>query len=173
MRILQTFCLLSITASSTVALANSAALEPLFLDDVGGGVRDVVFFTPTAAAKHCAAHESRLPTAKEVALALNPEGVSDVPKEGYIDLAYVEPGGAFYYNKDTFHPYAGDDARERTLAGCPIWTSATSYRGNYMFDGTDGDFHLVSAWVPGSPVGGIPNYQIAGARCSASGQLAP
>lgn len=87
--------------------------------DVSGKVLKVPFFYSTwfrkdgelekmPAAENICLGRGGLPTIKELALAYNPQGVSEVPLEGYELIApYGEP--AFYYKQDTYKRPAGEE----------------------------------------------------------------
>lgn len=82
------------------------------------------------ASAYCAALGARLPTAQEIATALNPDGVSVSPKEGfYLD----KPKGEvpFYYNPSTYvRPTLGENDDTN------YWSWTSSLPENDFFSGT-------------------------------------
>ena len=87
-----------------------------------------------------------LPTAKQLALALNPRGVGDTPREGFYSVS-PENEASFYYNSDTYGPPSGDVRREW------FWSSSVYYDFSaYVFTGYSGDIGYVSQYTYGGAV---------------------
>ncbi len=89
---------------------------------------------PHAYATRYCATRGGLPTAKQLALALNPKGVSDIPREGFYEVAPTgEP--VFYYNYGTYEPPTSYEGHAM------LWSSSIPSNvggAAFVFDGSHG-----------------------------------
>ncbi len=93
----------------------------------------VLRMTQNKAARYCATRGG-LPTAKQLALALNAKGVSDIAREGFYEVA-PKNETPFYYNYGSYERPTGDEGSEW------FWSSSLlpSYDdGAYVFHGSSG-----------------------------------
>jgi|GEM_PF-2259326 len=115
-------------------LQSSARLGPVVRTPDGRGVG----MTQEEARKFCDSSGKRLPTARELALAMNPIGIHERPVEGRrLPRIYEQNGGVdFYYDKRTYVRPEGD-------AGVHAFWSSSLHpsvgESAYYFNGSDGD----------------------------------
>jgi hypothetical protein len=95
-----------------------------------------IYRTWSDAEKYCNEQGMRLPTAYELALALNPKGVSKTAKDGFDPIDNEDRTVAFYYNRSTYPGPPTDEERHW------LWTSSVSPYGPYAFCG-DGNGYLI------------------------------
>jgi len=118
------FVVVSTTASAATAKLGSTVTK------ADGSVRRMTY---AEAVKYCA-RRGGLPTAKQFALALNPDGVSDEAVQGFLKfLPRNQP--AFYYSPISYDAPSSVEGREW------YWTSSVDsnfYVYAYAFNGNNG-----------------------------------
>jgi hypothetical protein len=127
-------------------LSPAPALGPI-VRKADGSVRRM---TRSAAAEYCASLGGRLPTAKALALAMNPQGVTETSTE---DSYEIRPIGqpSFQYSYANYKRPSGDEGNNY------FWSS--SLRPNY------GDIAFVFVGISGAFVDDVRTYDDGAVRC--------
>ena len=90
------------------------------------------------AVRYCATRGG-LPTAKQLAMALSPEGVSATERKGFYKVS-IRNQPAFYYNSDSYKRPSGDEG------SVWFWSSSVysdNDNGAYVFGGGNGSIENV------------------------------
>jgi hypothetical protein len=136
-----TFMLCIFLFSSHIANArlNEAVVTLLPYAKIGD---KVLRMTQEDAASFCLSMGSLLPTAKEIALALNPEGIIDYPVPGY-SLPIIDDEsssfGIFYYESKTY-PTSSNGIQPA------FWSSTFAYHNGYansVYQFNNGIFNIL------------------------------
>ena len=130
----------------TAEQARVQELQPVPL--LGSTVRNadgsVLWMTYSEAVTYCSTRGG-LPTAKQLAMALNPTGVSDRPRVGFKRIS-PKNEDRFYYNRDSYLRPSGEDRHDW------FWSSSVYYDLDaFIFDSHYGDIKYVNRDT-GNPV---------------------
>jgi hypothetical protein len=135
------------TSSCLSALAGFLVVVAAHADDLGPIARNtdgsVSRMTHREATSYCATRGG-LPSIKQLASLLNPNGVSDTPRDEYSRVA-PQNETQFYYNDGSYNRPPGDE-------GLFFFWSKSMYPGTlssvFGFDGTKGTIGVTSRGTP-------------------------
>jgi hypothetical protein len=130
------------------ALTYTPKLTHVFRTDDG----KIAYMNQYDAEKYCNEHGLSFPTAYELALALNPKGVSEIPKNGFVPIYKRDGSVDFYYNASTYPGPSKDDEDKDVFWSSSISPKDYGLNVGYAFRGERGEFYIFSRFDHGIAV---------------------